>query len=160
MFRIRVAWLCHAFSLSLLIGTPLLAQSQASVSGCVEDSSRAAIPGATVILTSSTLAARYQARTDERGCFSLSHVRLGNYQLRILAEAFSPFEKDLVVQDAMQLDTVILEIQPIRDTVLVTATRTPTSSVALGSSVDVIDRTQIRASEIRSAADLLRNAGS
>jgi len=113
-----------------------------------------------VILTSSDRPARFQAQTDEKGCFSLGNVRFGKYQLRILAEAFSPFEKDLVVEDAVRLDTVVLEIRPVRDTVLVTATRTPTSSVALGSSVDVIDRAQINASEIRTTADLLRNIGS
>ena len=160
MFETRVPWLCHAVSLFLFTCTPVSAQPPAAVSGCVEDSTHAVIPGATVILTSSDRPARFQAQTDEKGCFALAGVRSGEYQLRILAEAFSPYEKDLAVEGPVRLETVILEIQPIRDTVLVTATRTPASSDALGSSVDVIDRAQIRASGIRAASDLLRNIGS
>src|SRR5262249_39478615 len=56
-----------------------------------------------------------------------------------------------------QLETIILEVQPIRNAVVVTATRTPTPSMAVGSSVDVIDRAAIEASEAPQAIDLLRN---
>src|SRR5207245_9964303 len=119
-------------------GTSALPQPPAATLGCAEVSTHAVIPGATVILTSSDGPARFQAQTDAKGCFGLAGVRFGKYQLRILAEAFSPYEKNLVVEGPVRLDTVILEIQPIRDTVLVTATRTPATSVALASRVAVL----------------------
>ena len=159
MFHPRPAWFCHAISLLLFASTSVFAQSSAHVSGCVEDSTHAVIQGATIILTSTDGSTRFQAQTDEKGCFNLTNVRSGKFQLRILAEAFSPYEREVVVEDAVRLDAIVLEVQPIRDTVLVTATRTPASSVALGASVDVIDRTQIEASEIGTASDLLRNIG-
>lgn len=150
---------CHAISLLLFAWTSAFAQSTARVSGCVEDSTNAVIQDATVILTSTDSSTRFQAQTDEKGCFNLTNVRSGKFQLRILAEAFSPYEREVIVEDGVQLEPVVLEVQPIRDTVLVTATRAPTSSVALGASVDVIDRTQIEASEIGNVSDLLRNTG-
>lgn len=157
MFTPRLSWLCHVISLFLFAfgSTPAFGQS-----GCVEDSTGAVITGATVILSSSDSSARYQAQTDDKGCFHIEDARPGRYQLTILAEAFSPYVRGVTIGAGAELEKVVLEIQPVRETVLVTATRTPASSIALGSSVDVIDRTQIEASAIRTTSDLLRNVGS
>ena len=159
MFAPRFARLCRAVSVFLFISIPAFGQSQASISGCVQDPSHAAIRGASITLTSSDNRARFQTQTGEKGCFRISDVQSGKYQLRILAEAFSPYEKELAVENAIQLEDVVLGIRPIEATAVVTATRSLASPGEIASSIDVIDRTQIESSHIEIASDLLRNAG-
>jgi vitamin B12 transporter len=152
---LRVTWLCHAV-LVLAFTVSVQAQSTASLSGCIEDSTHAAIQGATVVLTGSDSSKRYQAQSDEKGCFTLTGVENGGYHLHLLAEAFAPFERAVDIRNNIEIDTAVLQIQPLRNSIVVTATRTPTPSMALGASVDVIDRTDIEASEARQTIDLLR----
>ena len=159
MFTPRAAWVFYAISFLQTLSVPLLGQQPSSVSGCVQDSTRASIPGAAVILTGSNGSGRFQTQTDDKGCFNVTGLRSGKYRLQILAEAFSAYEKDIVVEDAARLDDVVLEIHPIQAEVVVTATRNPTPADTLGSSVDVIDRSQIEASHIQTASDVLRNIG-
>lgn len=160
MFSPRRPWVCHGIFLFLCFPTLVYGQLQASVTGCVEDSSQAAIPGATVVLTTSERATRYQTQTDEKGCFRLDNVRDARYQLQVLAEEFSPYQREVLVQNELKLDTIVLQIAPTHATVLVTAARMPASSDTLGSTVDVIDAHQIEESQIRTVSDLLRNVGS
>lgn len=155
MFTPRLTWLCHVVSLLLFVSVSAFGQS-----GCVEDSSGGVIRGAAVILSGSGSSARYQSQTGEKGCYSFIGARAGTYRLTILAESFSPYINDVVVSESTHFDKAVLDVQPVHATVLVTATRTPTPSTSVGSSVDVIDRTQIEASEIHTASDLLRNVAS
>ena len=157
MFTPRPAWFCRAVLFLLSVSFPLFCQQAPSVTGCVQDSTRASISGATVIVTGSEGPGRFQTQTDEKGCFSLTVVRSGRYRLQILAEAFSAYEQDIVVENARRLDDVVLEIHPIQAEVVVTATRNPAPANTLGSSVDVIDRSRIEASHVQTASDLLRN---
>jgi vitamin B12 transporter len=157
MYLLRPAWICRAVSLLLFGSLPVFSQSFSSVSGCVQDSSHASVPGAVVVLQGLEASARLQAQTDDKGCFNLTGVRFGKYHLQILAEAFSPYEKDIALEDPLKLEDVMLEIHPIRAEVVVTATRSPAPSDTLGSSVEVIDQTQIETSHIQIASDLLRN---
>lgn len=102
-------------------------------------------------------ARRFQTYTDEKGCFALAGVVGGKYRLRVLAQSFAPVEQTLDVSGRMDLEKVVLEVQPIRNSIVVTATRTPTPAMTLGSSVEIIDRQQIESAQARSAADLLRS---
>ncbi|MBI4472067.1 MAG: TonB-dependent receptor [Acidobacteria bacterium] len=159
MFVPRFPWLCHVASLFLFFSTPVFAQTGGSISGCVEDSTEAAVPGATVILTSLDSSSRFQARTDEEGCFTIPGAASGSYDLRVLAEGFAAHEQQVTATDRV-LGKIVLQVSPIRQTVMVTATRNPVSSIALGSSVDMIGRDTIEASTLRTTADLLRSVGS
>ena len=153
-------WL-YRFALLIFFPTfSLFAQSGGSISSCIQDSTRAAIPHASVVLERLETKKRYQTQTDDNGCFTITGIEAGQYRLKILAEAFAAFEKTVDVPRESMLDTVMLEVAPIRNSVLVTATRTPTPAMTLGASVDVIDRTQIEASEARTTVDLLRETGS
>src|SRR5262249_31991118 len=115
-----------------------------------------AIRGATVSLAGSDRATRIQTQTDEKGCFAIV-APAGKYHLRILVEAFSPFEKDVAVEGALPVEDIVLQIRPVEATAVVTATRSLASTSDVASNVDVIDREQIDASHIESTADLLRN---
>jgi outer membrane cobalamin receptor len=156
MFTSRLAWLGHAACLLFLCSIPLFSQSSPTVSGCVEDQTHSAIRGAIVSLAGSDRATRIQTQTDEKGCFAIV-APAGKYHLRILAEAFSPFEKDVAVEGALPVEDIVLQIRPVEATAVVTATRSLASTSDVASNVDVIDREQIDASHIESTADLLRN---
>ena len=158
MFTPHPAWVC-AVSLLLSVSAPLSARQLSSITGCVQDSTRAAIPGAAVILTGSDGAGRFQTQADDKGCFNLSGLRSGKYRLQIFAEAFSAYEADIALEDPIRLEDIVLEIHPIQAEVVVTATRNLAPANTLGSSVDVIDRSRIEASHIQTASDLLRNIG-
>src|SRR6185369_3908684 len=110
MFTPRIARLCCAVSLLILSSVFTLGQTETYyvglVSGCVFDPSHAVIRGASVFLDS------LQMQTDEKGCFTFRLVT-GKHRLKILAEAFSPYEKEVeVVDNSVKLDEIILEIRP------------------------------------------------
>src|SRR5262249_4267856 len=157
MFTSRQPWLCRAVSLLFFPSVPVFGHSPSSVSGCVQDPSHAVIRGASISLTRQDNSGRLQTQTDEKGCFTFISVSSGIYRLEVLAESFSPYVKALVVENSMRLEDVVLEIQPIEAFAAVTATRTLVSNGQVGASVDVIDRTQIEASHVEVASDLLRN---
>ena len=157
MVTSRQPWLCCVVFLLFFASVPVFGQSPSSVSGCVQDPSHAVIRGASISLTRLDNSGRLQTQTDEKGCFTLSSVSSSKYRLEILAESFSPYEKDLVVENSVRLDDVVLEIRPVEAFAIVTATRTLVSSGQVVASVDVIDRTQIDASHVEFASDLLRN---
>ena len=159
MFTSRLAWLSRAVCLLFLSSVPsvpLFSQSSPSVSGCVEDQTHLAIRGAAVSLVSADRSTHLQTQTDEKGCFGFA-ASAGKYRLRVLAEAFSTFEKDIVVERALPVENIVLHIQPVQATAVVTATRSLASTSDIASNVDVIDREQIETSHIETAADLLRN---
>ena len=78
MFTSRRAWGFRAVCL-LVFSLPVFSQSSPSISGCVLDQTRLPIAGATVTLTRSDNADRFQAQTGEKGCFA-ANVRSGNYR--------------------------------------------------------------------------------
>jgi len=116
MFTPRIARLCCAVSLLILTSVSVFSQSPASVSGCVLDPSHAVIRGASVFLNS------LQTQTDEKGCFTFNGVKSGKYRLKVLAEAFSPYEQEIATETSLKLDEIVLDIRPVEATAVVTAT--------------------------------------
>jgi vitamin B12 transporter len=141
----------------LVFVVSLWAQSQNMVTGCIEDSTRSVLPNVTVTLIATESNRRMQTQSDEKGCFAFGNVSAGTHHLLILADAFAPYERDVAVTGSVMLDRIVLDVQPIRNSIVVTANRAPTPSMTLGASVDVIERTGIEASELRGTADILRN---
>ncbi len=101
------SWPCHVAC--LLVFSAISVSAQSVISGCVEDSTHAAISGATIILDGPK---RFQSLTGEKGCFTVSGAANGRYQLTVLAEAFAPFERVLEIQNHTNVDTVVLESSP------------------------------------------------
>src|ERR1051326_860476 len=110
MFRSHVACIGHAVCLLFLFS----AAGHSQIAGCVKDPSNAAVRGARINLTDSEGSHHLQAQTDEKGCFTLSGVPGTSFQLTVLAEGFSPYEKNVSTEDvsSSQLD-VALEIKPV-----------------------------------------------
>src|SRR5262249_53545096 len=102
---------------------------------------------------------RFQTQTDDKGCFNLAGLRPGKYRLQILAVAFSAYDTDIVLEDALRIEDVVLEIYPIEAEVVVTATRNQAPANTVGSIAYFGDRSQIEASILETASDVLRNVG-
>ena len=107
-----LSWLCHGISLFVCLSVSAFSQSPAAISACVQDSTHAVIPGASVIVTRSDSSKRFQAQTNDKGCFSFDGIAAGLYRLSILAESFAPFEKEMEIRGRTAMDDITLEIQP------------------------------------------------
>src|SRR5262249_904254 len=121
MFTSRQPWLCRAVFPLFFASVPVFGQSPSSVSGCVQDPTHVLIRGPSISLTRLNNSGRLKTQTDEKGCFTFGAVSSGKYRLDILAESFSPYGKDLVVENSMRLDDVVLEIPPVEAFAVVTA---------------------------------------
>ena len=141
--------------LAFLIAAP--AQAQSTVSGCVEDESGAIIVGARIVLRQAGGASFDQALSDESGCFHFAGIEVGLTQVNVLAEAFSPHEAEMDVVGTIDLAPIVLVLRPIRNSVTVTANRTPVATSALGTNVEVVDRSEIEATHTRNAGEVLRH---
>src|SRR5689334_10757305 len=69
------------FCICFAAGT-VRAQVTASVSGRVEDSTGAAVPGATITVTSSETGAPRTLRTDEAGTYRVLSLPVGRYEVK------------------------------------------------------------------------------
>jgi hypothetical protein len=86
----------------VLASTMALAQTSASVTGVVTDSTGAVIPGVSVVLTNPATGVKYQVKSDSAGSYRVSNVPPGpGYQLDVSTPGFSPYEvKDMYVNVA------------------------------------------------------------
>jgi hypothetical protein len=85
--------------LIFLCSTCLFAQlDQGTVTGVVEDSSGGVVPGAQVMLTSTDTGLVLQTRTDARGIYVFSPVKIGHYKVSAVAPGFQT-----TVQENLQL---------------------------------------------------------
>src|SRR2546425_12357760 len=75
------------FVICFAVGT-IRGQVSASVSGKVEDSSGAALPGATVTVTSLETGASRSLRTDEAGTYRVLSLPVGRYEVKAEAAGF------------------------------------------------------------------------
>ncbi len=104
---------------------PAAAQvSTADVIGTVTDSSGAALPGATVTLTSPATGSVRTQVSDETGGFTFTLVQIGGYRLRAELQGFGPHAADLQLSagDRQRVD-VQLSVGSLNETVAVTAER-------------------------------------
>src|SRR5262249_47550111 len=88
----------------------------------------------------------------------MNNVANGPYRLQVMAEGFSPLEKSVNIStNPVEVGDIVLEIQPVQATAIVTAARSIAATSDTPASVDVIDSGQIEASRIETASELLRN---
>ena len=95
-------------------GSPALAQTtSASVSGVVQDSQGAFLPGVTVTLTSQTQGQTLTTTTDGEGRFTFAIVRPDTYSLQASLQGFKTVERTKVVvnaNDRLSTGTMVLEV--------------------------------------------------
>jgi hypothetical protein len=112
-----VGLLCFAGSTAVYAQT-----TSASVFGQVKDSQAAAMPGATVTLTSRSQAYSLTAVTDAEGRFVFAIVRPDHYTLKITMQGFKTAERTNVVvtaNDKFSAGTIALEVGGIEESVSV-----------------------------------------
>ncbi|HWB85274.1 MAG TPA: carboxypeptidase-like regulatory domain-containing protein [Bryobacteraceae bacterium] len=117
-----VVWMAFAAFLSVeaLNGQGLTGQ----ISGAVQDSSQAAIAGATVQLRNTGTGQVKTAATDESGAFLFPQLLAGTYEIKVAAPGFKTYEERSIVLASSErsvLRTIVLELGAISESVSVTA---------------------------------------
>lgn len=128
----------------------ILAAQLPPIAGVVVDATGAAVPGARVRLVDR--AGRVYARTltDEQGRFELPPACPADCRVEAAATGFRP-----AAFPAGPAVRLVLDPAPIREHVVVTATRTSAPASAAGAAVAVIGSDELARRQARFAADLL-----
>lgn len=97
------------------------AQSTAVISGVVEDSSGALVPGAAVAAVQQQTDQRFEATSDDQGRFSFPLLPVGNYKIEVTHPGFRRFESDVIRLDADQTRqaNVVLQVGQASESVQV-----------------------------------------
>jgi outer membrane cobalamin receptor len=123
------------------------------VAGIVLDSHRHPLPRAPVSLWDPVGAELKRTLTDPQGRFSFLGLIQPTYQLRVDVVGFEPLIQS--VSRGAEVELLLL-VSPIREEVVVTATRTEAPTGQLGASTSVVDKTEIAARSILPVSDVLR----
>src|SRR4051812_34357705 len=117
-------FLLSALATLLVAGSAFAQQANtAIVVGTVLDTSKAAVPGATVTLTHLATNTTTSVVSDERGQYRTPPLRIGDYEIQVELSGFKSFDQRNVVLnigDVRQVDAV-LQPGDLTETITVTA---------------------------------------
>src|ERR1700761_210208 len=89
MLRLSISAFVLFLGLTMWISNPAQAQVlYGSMVGTVTDSSGAAVPGATVLITSIETGQSRNATTDSGGVYTISTLEAGNYKVTVTKQGF------------------------------------------------------------------------
>ncbi len=112
-------------SLFLLVATQRLfgQVDEGSITGTVEDSSGAVVPGAQVTLLNTDIGLTLQTKTNSAGVYTFSPIRIGHYMLTFVAPGFAKTTQSNVTVNVSQNLQVNANLKPgsTSETVEVTA---------------------------------------
>lgn len=147
-----------ALLVSLLAANSLLGQHAVGdmISGIVRDSSKAVLPRATVTLFPSTGERVAATLTNSAGEFRFRGIAPGRYALAAELEGFLAARVE-GVQPGASLE-LMLEVEPLREKIVVTATRTEAPTSQIANAVTVISSEEMRARGSWMVGDFLRTA--
>jgi vitamin B12 transporter len=131
----------------------------ASLEGTVTDPQSKPVPGAAILLTSTTNSLRWTALSGASGAWRLENLPAGDYLLRVDAPGFAislldPFQLDAA---SSKTETIVLQLAGSREEIVVTASSTPQTPLELSKSMSVVDAAEIQqrdALDLGSALDL------
>src|SRR5208337_4398088 len=89
-------------------------ETTSAIVGEVRDSTRAAVPGAAVTITSHETGLKRSARTDDAGRFTFPQLKPGTYSVRAEALGFEPRQNDNVIAGLGQRQSVDFMLQVAR----------------------------------------------
>ena len=143
---------------TLLPITPAVSSAQVggggSIQGTVLDTSKAAVPGATVTATNVATGIETVRQTTDAGVYMLMPLAPGEYRVTVTLEGFQTFVRDGIVVDALSVVglNVTLQVGAINQEVVVTATAPPlaTADARLGQTIR---------NEVYTALPLVMNTG-
>ncbi|MFQ5724489.1 MAG: TonB-dependent receptor domain-containing protein, partial [Terriglobia bacterium] len=135
---------------------PLCLSSQTvsgNITGTVLDPNGDPVPRAAVRLLAGDGAEVARTRTDSRGRFRFEHLPDAKYTLRVELVGFEPATRNVTPGSEVE---VTLELAPVREQVVVTATRTEAPSAQVGASTSVITQEELANRLALPVNDLLR----
>ena len=133
---------------------PAAAQEPVAVSGTVTDSSGGVLPGVTVEAQRG-LRVVATAATGNDGAYRLDLPEAGRYRVTARLDGFAAADADVAAAGAATAD-FRLDIAPVRDTVVVTASRTAEGAASVTESHSVFTAEDIETLGSHSVADVLR----
>jgi outer membrane cobalamin receptor len=162
MRRILLILLAVATLLGVALSARLYADDASAtghIAGNVKDKTGAVLPHAMVVMRGVNGKVVASATTDSQGNYQLAPVPAGPYSLVVEHAGFKKQSEKNINLRANEGQTVdfVLEIAPIQDMIVVTATRTEIPTSQLGSAVTVIDRKQIEERQAVTVSELLRD---
>jgi hypothetical protein len=113
--------------LALAVGAPGLANAQGlsgQIGGSVIDSSKGAIPGATVTVRNTATAVTRDTVTDNGGLFVFTNLFAGTYDLRVTLPGFRTYEQKglvLTATERLAVPPITLEVGGLEEVVTVEA---------------------------------------
>lgn len=152
----RLVCLClltSFLSLSLAAAAGAPAAPSTSITGTVLDPTHKPLPRVTVRLQTDAGAERARTLTDSQGRFRFDGMAESQYTLVAELVGFEPSTVKVLTGSTV---TLMLAVAPVREEVVVTATRTDTPSGQLGASTTVISEDELRSRLLVPASDALR----
>ena len=139
---------------SLVIAPAAVAQEPVTVSGAVTDSSGGVLPGV-IVEAQRGLRVIATAATGDDGGYRLDLPEADRYRVTARLDGFAAAAVDVAAAGAATAD-FRLDIAPVRDTVVVTASRTAEGAASVTESHSVFTADDIEALGSHSVADVLR----
>jgi hypothetical protein len=126
----------------MVLGVPLAALAQATLTGVVRDTSGAVLPGVTVEATSSVLIEKTRTGvTDSTGRYQIVDLRPGTYTVTFTLESFSVVKREGIELTGAFTTTANAELRvgTLQETVTVTG-ETPTVDIQSPTRMAVLDK--------------------
>ena len=143
---LRHALMCTALAFAMFLPGIAAAQDQGTLAGAVLDPLGARVPGAAVTLLGEAGLAG-AGTTDAAGEYEFTNLAPGRYQVVATASGFSPVTSELAYVGAggrVSID-VTVQIGPLQQAVVVTASAAELPQAQTGAPVTVVDQAAIEA---------------
>ncbi|HEU5341818.1 carboxypeptidase-like regulatory domain-containing protein, partial [Edaphobacter sp.] len=130
----------------LLFSNPLLVAQSGSgrIQGTVRDSSGAVVPGAVVAIVATATNTTTNLVTNSAGIYSSPALSIGDYQVKVNAKGFSPWEGKLTLRVAQSaVVDVTLTVGGVNEQVTVAGDVTPLVNTANQTIGNTLDRQRI-----------------
>lgn len=121
LIRTLIAVLCLCAAYPSLFGQV----DQGAISGTVQDSSGAVVPGAEVTITDLATGLQLTRKTDSSGFYVFTPIKIGHYSLAVSAAGFETAKREDIQVDVSQRVAVNMTLKPGAATETVTVTSTP-----------------------------------
>ena len=141
---------------------PALAQQiTGSLTGTVQDSSGAVVPGAQVSLVNDASGTASRTETNDQGYFTIAGIFAGTYTLRVESEGYSAHERTGVVLrpgDKRHLADLVMQVGATTETVTVSGVLDVLTPVDSGEQSTTITAEQLKNLSVvgRSAAEFIK----
>jgi hypothetical protein len=104
--------LSRTLVIAVILGTSLLAQQSASITGTVLDKSGAAVPGAKVVATSPATQLTRETQTNESGSFALPLLPPGAWTVAVTKDGFRRIVQDNLILEVNQSAQLSFSLEP------------------------------------------------